>query len=190
MRRLATELGVAPGALYYHIKSKQELLASLASRMLSDIYFQGSTPSTALLFGCSQLFVQLCQVRESAEVIRMALAMHPDELSFIKEAKELFTKLQRENFLAPDEAVPVAVADGQHNTSELAACSLLHLCVSLIEEEQTRALLAARDVPAEPPSSYLHAVQALMKGWEQGSQCAPLLGESTRTVYTYFLRQL
>ncbi len=168
MRRLATELGVAPGALYYHIKSKQELLASLASRMLSDIYFQGLTPSTALLFGCSQLFVQLCQVRESAEVIRMALAMHPDELSFIKEAKELFTKLQGED--VPDEAVPVAVADGQHNTSELAACSLLHLCVSLVEEEQTRALLAARDVPAEPPSSYLHAVQALMKGWEQSSQ--------------------
>jgi AcrR family transcriptional regulator len=34
MRRLATELGVAPGALYYHVRNKQELLTRLAGRML------------------------------------------------------------------------------------------------------------------------------------------------------------
>ena len=30
MRRLATELGVAPGALYWHLTNKQELLGHLA----------------------------------------------------------------------------------------------------------------------------------------------------------------
>ena len=35
MRRLATELGVAPGALYYHVRSKQELLSLLATRLLN-----------------------------------------------------------------------------------------------------------------------------------------------------------
>lgn len=34
MRRVASELGVAPGALYYHVKNKQELLTLLAGRML------------------------------------------------------------------------------------------------------------------------------------------------------------
>ena len=36
VRRLATELGVAPGALYYHVRSKQELLSLLATRLLAD----------------------------------------------------------------------------------------------------------------------------------------------------------
>ncbi|WP_193554677.1 TetR/AcrR family transcriptional regulator [Rothia halotolerans] len=34
MRRLAAELDVAPGALYYHVRNKQELLAQLAHRLL------------------------------------------------------------------------------------------------------------------------------------------------------------
>ena len=37
MRRLATELGVQPSALYWHFESKQELLAAVADRILARI---------------------------------------------------------------------------------------------------------------------------------------------------------
>src|SRR5580704_7670017 len=36
MRRLAQDLGVQAGALYYHVASKQDLLAAVAERILSD----------------------------------------------------------------------------------------------------------------------------------------------------------
>ena len=37
MRRLAKELGVQPGALYWHVANKQELLAVLAQRMVAPL---------------------------------------------------------------------------------------------------------------------------------------------------------
>lgn len=148
MRRLATELGVAPGAIYYHVKNKQELLASLASRMLAGVSCEGPTPGTALMAGASELYQQLAPVRESAEVIRMALAMRPDELTFIVHTQELLKALSLD-------------AEQAQNASR----TLLHLCLSLIEEEQTRALLSGADVPNRPPVPYIDAVRALLRGW-------------------------
>lgn len=152
MRRLATELGVAPGALYYHVKNKQELLASLASRMVAHPNFEGSEPRTALLHGCQEVFVQLSQVRESAEVIRMALVIRPDELAFIAGARQLFAQL----------GVPSL-------SQEDAARSLLHLCISLVEEEQTRALLTANHLAPESSASYRRTIAALIDGWASAS---------------------
>ncbi|MER5326038.1 TetR/AcrR family transcriptional regulator [Streptosporangium roseum] len=37
IRRLATELGVAPTALYWHVKNKDELLSALADRLLAAL---------------------------------------------------------------------------------------------------------------------------------------------------------
>ena len=37
MRRVASSLGVAPGALYWHIANKQELLASLAEHIVRPL---------------------------------------------------------------------------------------------------------------------------------------------------------
>ena len=37
MRRLARELGVAPGALYWHVANKQELLVEVADVLLAEI---------------------------------------------------------------------------------------------------------------------------------------------------------
>ncbi|WP_326672449.1 TetR/AcrR family transcriptional regulator C-terminal domain-containing protein [Streptomyces sp. NBC_01257] len=36
-RRLATELGVRPGALYWHVKNKQDLLDALAEKILGEL---------------------------------------------------------------------------------------------------------------------------------------------------------
>lgn len=148
MRRLATELGVAPGSIYYHVKNKQELLASLASRMLADVRCEGATPATALMASAKELYRQLAQVHESAEVIRMALAMHPNELAFFSQSQELFEALS----LNAEQA-------------QIASRALLHLCLSLMEEEQTRALLCGSAVSEYPPSPYIDAVHALLRGW-------------------------
>lgn len=37
MRRLAAELGVQPGALYYHVPNKQELLRRVAQQLLAPL---------------------------------------------------------------------------------------------------------------------------------------------------------
>ncbi len=37
IRRLATELGVTPMALYWHFRSKEELIAGLAERIWGEI---------------------------------------------------------------------------------------------------------------------------------------------------------
>lgn len=151
MRRLATELEVAPGALYYHVKNKQELLASLASRMVARVEFaaEGSQEQDAAVLlsaGCTNLYSALAPVREAAEVLRMALVLHPENLLFFTKAQELFTDLDAQN-------------------PELAARTLTHTCISLIEEEQTRATLAGREIQQEPPAFYHEAVNALLEGF-------------------------
>ena len=37
MRRIASSLGVAPGALYWHVESKQELVAWMAEAILAPL---------------------------------------------------------------------------------------------------------------------------------------------------------
>ncbi|MDO4917360.1 MAG: TetR/AcrR family transcriptional regulator [Rothia sp. (in: high G+C Gram-positive bacteria)] len=152
MRRLATELQVAPGALYYHVKNKQELLASLASRMVGHVYCEGPNPPAALVAGCNELYEQLSPVNESAEVVRLALAFHPEDLAFITRATELFEQL------IPDSTT-------RDSSAPLAATTLLHVCLSLIEEEQTRALLSGSSAPHYAPAPYQQAIRAVMSGW-------------------------
>lgn len=148
MRRLATELGVAPGALYYHVKNKQELLASLASRMVRGVEFSGSTAQHRLLAGARELYAPVARVRESAEVIRLALALHAQKLVFVTVARDIFA------------------AEGlDDERALLAAKTLLHVCVSMVEEEQTRALLAGTEPAELPTTSYLDAARAIISGW-------------------------
>lgn len=44
MRRLASELGVRPGALYYHVPNKQELLKRVAHQLLEPLNETGADP--------------------------------------------------------------------------------------------------------------------------------------------------
>lgn len=154
MRRLATELGVAPGALYYHVKNKQELLAHLASRMLHRVPAASSAQGESedqLRFICRELYGQLVPVKESAEVIRLAIALHPyDEgpghLDLLDALEHKFKSLSGAQ-------------------AGIAARALLHLALSLIEEEQTRALLTDTTPPPSPPASYTCALERLISGF-------------------------
>ena len=151
MRRLATELGVAPGALYYHVKNKQELLASLASRMLATHPQAAATPDTLLITG-ENTYRQLIPVKECSEVIRLALALHPATLT--PDRLTLLDTLETDFEAVTGTPQPAQAAE-----------IFMHTCLSLIEQEQTRALLTGSTPPAEPPASYTSALTAIIKGF-------------------------
>ena len=145
MRRLASELEVAPGALYYHVKNKQELLTHLASRMLAPIEFpQDASTAAALTSAADQVYRQLAGIRESAEVVRLAVALHPERLELLSALTITCHKAQ----------VP-----------QLAAKTLLHSMLSFIEEEQTRATSTGTEAATQPPASYCDAVSAVARGF-------------------------
>lgn len=71
MRRVASTLGVAPGALYWHIANKQELIACLGEaivQMLDDV----PLPDPALL--SVELRSAVLSVRDGAEVVVAAVS--------------------------------------------------------------------------------------------------------------------
>ncbi|MBZ8178114.1 TetR family transcriptional regulator [Corynebacterium poyangense] len=81
MRRLARHLGVAPGAVYWHIAHKQELLSLVAREILSDLLKDStSTPRD----WCNHLHELLTAHRDGAEVVAAAVAMSSLRLDLTK----------------------------------------------------------------------------------------------------------
>lgn len=85
MRRLARELDVQVGALYWHVKSKQELLVDVAEKLLGSVPRPATpVPATAPLAIASllqQLRTALITVPDSTDVIQLAQAMRPEALA-------------------------------------------------------------------------------------------------------------
>lgn len=77
MRRLATELGVQPGALYYHVASKQDLVAAVGEHLLAGANTVAKNPAQ----GAEELRALLLGVRDGAEVISFLYAYRPDALA-------------------------------------------------------------------------------------------------------------
>lgn len=97
MRRLARELGVQPGALYWHVANKQELLAVLAQRMVAPLSTSptgapatraspaGASPAGAPPTGAADDAALLITrfrsavlaVRDGADVVSVAHALDP-----------------------------------------------------------------------------------------------------------------
>lgn len=84
MRRVATALGVAPGALYWHIENKQELISNLAALILEPLFEapgHAGTPATATATAtatasdfCTRLRRELLAHRDGAEVVIAAVS--------------------------------------------------------------------------------------------------------------------
>ena len=72
MRRLATSLGVAPGALYWHFPNKQALLGGIAQRLIAAVS-QPSEHNDPKVY-CKQLFSAVTSVRDGAEITLAAVA--------------------------------------------------------------------------------------------------------------------
>lgn len=73
MRRIASSLGVAPGALYWHVDSKQDLVAAMAELIVSPVL---ENPPTHPREFTQKLRAALMAHRDGAEVVTAAAA-HP-----------------------------------------------------------------------------------------------------------------
>ena len=141
MRRLAQELHVAPGALYYHVKNKQQLLILLADYILARAPKSMSEEAEAnpeairasMIRRGDTLFSLLYPIRECPEVVRLSLTLHPRELKPVVAMAHEFQAL------------------GLGHAEALRRARLLtHIALSLVEEYQTLPLIspvASGDVP-------------------------------------------
>ncbi|WIM72237.1 TetR family transcriptional regulator [Corynebacterium suedekumii] len=75
MRRVATHLGVAPGALYWHLANKQQLIAAIADRILAPALDTTDPASPEEL--ADRLRTALLAHRDGAELVSAALSQ-PD----------------------------------------------------------------------------------------------------------------
>jgi TetR/AcrR family transcriptional regulator, tetracycline repressor protein len=153
MRRLARDLGVQPGALYWHVKNKQELLGVLAGQILSAVPEpelddpggteggatspgtpDAGTPDAGSPSGGREPVRQLAldirsallSVRDGADVVSLAQAMTPEALPAISTLRRLLER-------------------GGLSTQHAAwgARTLTHCILGWAAEEQTHADLAA-----------------------------------------------
>lgn len=86
-RRLATELGVRPGALYWHVKNKQDLLDALAEKILGELSPPASPDSTAdWREAVREMAVNMRQVllahRDAARLVAGSAWLGPNRLGF------------------------------------------------------------------------------------------------------------
>ncbi|WP_392507286.1 TetR/AcrR family transcriptional regulator C-terminal domain-containing protein [Naumannella halotolerans] len=88
MRRIATGLGVAPGALYWHVANKQQLLIGLARRIVGDPEPLDGPWQSAVGQWARSLRSRLLEHRDGAELVASAVALadpvdadHPDALA-------------------------------------------------------------------------------------------------------------
>jgi TetR/AcrR family tetracycline transcriptional repressor len=150
MRRLAQNLGVQPGALYYYVDSKQELLVAVAERILSDSIELASATEPGQ--AACDLRAALLQVRDSADVVSFAHAYKPDVLGMLRDLPGLFS----------DRFPP------QH--ARWAAQTLIHYVLGFVAEEQNRAeLIRAKILPTDPGSvdssnAFSFGVSAILHG--------------------------
>lgn len=150
MRRLAQDLGVQHGALYYHVASKQELLAAVAERILAEGL--GETLAPDPLRAACEIREALLPVRDGAEVVSFALAYRPAALAPLSDLHRLFA-----GRLPSREA-------------RWAARTLVHYVLGFVAEEQNRAeLVRARILDSDPDQSGSRAafefgVRAILNG--------------------------
>ncbi|NUO89370.1 MAG: TetR family transcriptional regulator [Dermatophilaceae bacterium] len=91
MRRLARELGVAPGALYWHVADKQELLVEVADALLAEIPpAPTDRPAAEALTGLAiALREALVQVPDAADVVGLAYAVEPGATRALRDLARL-----------------------------------------------------------------------------------------------------
>lgn len=124
MRRLARELGVQPGALYWHVPNKQTLLLALAERMLEPVRDKNSPAELV-----RTLRRAILEVRDSADVIAVAHAVASEALPPTRELMSLL----RASGLQDDEA-------------RRGALTLIRYTLGSISAEQTRTSIAGRSI--------------------------------------------
>jgi TetR/AcrR family tetracycline transcriptional repressor len=151
MRRLARDLGVQPGALYWHVKNKQELLGVLAGRILDPL--DGSEADVRR--SAADIRTALLAVRDGADVVALAQALDPASLAPLRRLGTL---------LAADGLDQRAAAWG--------ARTLAHYILGSVAEEQTQAELLKAGLldPTgdggghSPEDAFLFGIDTILRG--------------------------
>ena len=158
MRRLARDLGVQPGALYWHVKNKQDLLGVLAEQILAqvdaDAVDAASADGDPVRRLAADIRAALLAVRDGADVVSLAHALNPEALPAIA---TLRTLLQG-----------AGLTDQQ---TRWGARTLTHFILGAVAEEQTHADLAAAGLLPEnvyqdndDDEAFLFGVDAVLAG--------------------------
>ena len=137
MRRLGTELGVQPSALYHHFANKQTLLAAVADEILA----RGGRPLPALadweqrvIAVCARLRDAMLAYRDGAEVVA---TVHAFGLGAAGPREELEETLRGAGL--PD------------RLARTAARTLLHYVFGHVSEEQTHLQAGSAGAIADGP---------------------------------------
>lgn len=118
MRRLARELNVSPGALYWHFANKQELLGAVADRILD-----GVPSATGVVAVCHRLRDALLSHTDGAELVSASFAAGQSV-----EMTRVVARLT--------EAATEAGVDREH--AELAARTVVYYVLGFTVDEQSR----------------------------------------------------
>lgn len=163
MRRVATHLGVVPGALYWHFKNKQQLIAAIAIEMIHPVVptlgeEEPASSSVDPATVAQQLRTHLLAHRDGAEVVSAALT-------------DYALRARVEEHLAQS-------LGAQHPGSDtkdlsIAAGTLLHFILGACTLEQStlqRAELTGEEAPEDTEvhfeESFSRGVALILRGFE------------------------
>ncbi|BBX07696.1 TetR family transcriptional regulator [Mycolicibacterium aichiense] len=158
MRRLARELAVSPGALYWHFANKQQLLGAVADRILGSIHDVPGDWRVRVEAICDQLRDALLSHTDGAELV---------SASFAAGQSEAMTQIL--GWLA-DAAIAAGVDTGHAVT---AGRTVLYYVLGFTADEQSRLQwdAAGADLPdeqsvlgADPSRRFGFGVQLLVDG--------------------------
>nr|WP_246242590.1 TetR family transcriptional regulator [Flexivirga aerilata] len=94
MRRLASELGVRPGALYWHVENKQTLLVRVADRVLADVPTTTSgAPARDIRRLLTAIRTAVLPVPDGGEVVALGYALDPTSVQVFVHLRRLIGDL-------------------------------------------------------------------------------------------------
>jgi TetR/AcrR family tetracycline transcriptional repressor len=136
MRRLARELNVSPGALYWHFANKQQLLGAVADRVLDSVDEVPGDWRDRIAGTCRRLRDALLSHTDGAELVSASFAAGQSEAM-----ARVLVRLR-------DAATDAGVAPAQ---AELAARTVVYYVLGFTADEQSRLQwdAAGAKLPAE-----------------------------------------
>ena len=143
MRRLGRELGVSPGALYWHFANKQELLGAVADRILQPVLQEPATGpwQHRLTADSHRLRDALLSHTDGAELVSASFAAGQSELMTL--IVQRLTAAAAEAGMAPEHA-------------ELAARTVIYYALGFTADEQSRLQWDAAGAALPQGQSVLH----------------------------------
>ncbi|WP_231686407.1 TetR family transcriptional regulator [Corynebacterium deserti] len=123
MRRVAKQLNVAPGALYWHFKNKQELIDATSRHLLAPLLeagVDGSQQTRTARETCVMMRELMLATKDGAEVVSAALSNQ-----------------------ALREELEATLSSSSDGVDSVGAFTLLHFVVGAVLTEQTQVQLQA-----------------------------------------------